>query len=192
MKKLVNKALLLSAFALATLSIFGVYAATTTLNMQVLAGSVSITSPTGLSFTGTITASNAIQSLEQNFNTSGAYYFTVQDLKGADAGYNTTLQVSGPLTAGSATIPTSAISFKASAGTPTLLSGTANPRVVMDAGTAAYQNFSSTRTFIVRNNAANSSVLGQYGSQIWLKIDVPAWQGAGTYTTSLVYTLIEN
>lgn len=192
MKKLVNKALLLSAFALATLSIFGVYAATTTLNMQVLAGSVSITSPTGLSFTGTITASNAIQSLEQNFNTSGAYYFTVQDLKGADAGYNTTLQVSGPLTAGTNTIATSAISFKSSAATPTLLSGTTNPRVVLDAGATSYQNFSSTRTFIVRNNAANSSVLGQYGAQIWLKIDVPAWQGAGTYTTSLVYTLIEN
>ena len=192
MKKLINKTLLLSAFTLATLSIFGVYAATTTLNMQVLAWPISITSPTGLSFTGTITASNTIQSLEQNFNTSGAYYFTIQDLKGADAWYNTTLQVSGPLTAGSNTIPTSAISFKTSAATPTLLSGTANTRVVLDAGATSYQNFSSTRTFIVRNNAANSAVLGQYGSQIWLKIDVPAWQWAGTYTTSLVYTLIEN
>ena len=178
--------------SLGILSVFGVYAATTTLNMQVLAGSVSITSPTGLSFTGTITASNATQSLEQNFNTSWAYYFSVQDLKGADSGYNTTLQISGPLTAWSNTIPASAISFKSSTASPTLLTGTANVRVTLDAGATSYQNFSSTRTFIVRTNSANSWVLGQYGAQIWLKIDVPAWQAAGTYTTSLVYTLIEN
>jgi hypothetical protein len=118
--------------------------------------------------------------------------FSIQDLKGADAWYSTTLQISGPLTAGTNTIPTSNISFKTVGATPTLVSGTANPRVTLDAWATAYQNFSSTRTFMVRTNAANSWVLGQYGVQIWLKIDVPAWQAAGTYTTSLVYTLIEN
>jgi hypothetical protein len=42
-----------------------------------------------------MTSSNSTQSLEQNFSTSGANYFYVQDLKGTDSGYNTTLQLSG-------------------------------------------------------------------------------------------------
>ena len=160
--------------------------------MQIVSWSITIGSPTALSFTNTITSSNATQSLEQDFSSSGTNSFYVQDLKGTDSGYNTTLQLSGGLAAGSNTIPTSSVFFKSASGTPTLLSGMANARVVLDSWSTAYQNFSSARTFITRAAGVNNGTLGQYGAQIWLRIDIPAWQAAGTYTTSLVYTLIEN
>ena len=62
----------------------------------------------------------------------------------------------------------------------------------MDAATAWYQALNASRNYIKRNNAANSWVIGYYGSLINLKIDVPAWQPAGAYVGTLVYTLIEN
>jgi len=171
--------------------IIGIYAATTTLSMQVLPWSVTIGSPASLSFTSTLNASDAAQTLEQQFNTADAYFY-IQDLKWADAWYSTTLQVSWPLTAGASTIPTSNISFKSINSSATLLSGTANAKVTLDASAASYQNFSSARTFLVRTNSTNNWVISKYGSQISLKVDVPAWQAVGTYTTSLVFTLIEN
>lgn len=167
-----------------------IYAADTTLNMQVTAGTVSIWSPASLTFASTIAASDTTQSLEQPF--TGWDYFYVSDLKWADAWWNTTLQLASPLTAGSATIPTSNVSFKANWATPTLLSGTANPRVVFAWWTSAYQDFWSSRSFVVRNNAANAWIIGKYGAEMHIKIDVPAYQAVGSYTTTLVFTLIEN
>ena len=190
--KRANRPILLGILAIGLLSAIGVYATTTMLSMQIVSWSITIGSPTTLSFSGTMTSSNSTQSLEQNFSASGANYFYVQDLKGTDSGYNTTLQLSGWLVAGTNTIPTSSVFFKSANGTPTLMSGMANARVTLDTGSIAYQNFSSARTFITRAPGANNGTLGQYGAQIWLRIDIPAWQAAGTYTTSLVYTLIEN
>ena len=178
--KRANRPILFGVLAIGLLSAIGVYATTTMLSMQIVSWSITIGSPTALSFTNTITSSNATQSLEQDFSSSGTNSFYVQDLKGTDSGYNTTLQLSGGLAAGS------------NSGTPTLLSGMANARVVLDSWSTAYQNFSSARTFITRAAGVNNGTLGQYGAQIWLRIDIPAWQAAGTYTTSLVYTLIEN
>lgn len=186
-----KKVLALGSLAFAVLATVGIYAATTTLNMQVIPGSITIGSPTSLSFSSTAAASDVTQSLEQAFNGAGDYFY-IQDLKGADNGYSTTLQASGPLTAGTNTIPLTNMSFKAVSGTPTLLSGTTNPRVTLNAGATSYQDFSSARTFMVRANTANNGVISKYGSQISLKVDIPGWQAVGTYTTSLVFTLIEN
>lgn len=188
---LFKKSLALSTLLFAVASAVSVYAATTTLNMQVIPGSITIGSPASLAFSGTAAASDSAQSLEQAFNGVGDYFY-IQDLKGADNGYSTTLQASGPLTAGTNTIPLANMSFKTTSGTPTLLSGTANAGVTLDAGTSSYQNFSSARTFMVRPNAANNGTIGKYGSQVSLKVDIPAWQAVGTYTTSIVFTLIEN
>lgn len=167
-----------------------IYAADTTLNMQVTSGTVSIWAPTSLTFVSTIAASDTTQSLEQPF--TGWNYFFVSDLKGADAGWNTTLQLSSPLTAGSATIPTSNVSFKVNGAAPTLMSGSANPRVVFAWWTSAYQDFWSSRSFVIRTNAANAWIIGKYGAEMHIKIDVPAYQAVGSYTTTLVFTLIEN
>lgn len=159
--------------------------------MQIIPGTVTIGSPVGLSFTSTLNASDVAQTLEQSFNGVGDNFY-IQDLKWADGGYSTTLQISWPLTAGASTIPTSNISFKSLSASASLLSGTANARVTLDNGAAAYQNFSSARTFLLRSNGTNNWTISRYGAQIALKVDIPAWQAVGTYTTSLVFTLIEN
>ena len=72
-------------------------AATTTVNVQITLGTVTISSPTTLSFSSTVSASFDAQTLAQEF-TGTSNYFVVQDMKGADSGYNTTLQLSGNLT----------------------------------------------------------------------------------------------
>ncbi len=167
-----------------------IYAANTTVNMQIIPDSVSIWAPTAFSFSSTIAASNAVQTLEQNF--WGGNYFYVQDLKWADAGWSTTLQLAGPLTAWSSTIPAANVSFKASGSWAVLLWGTANSRVTLAAWATAYQDLSSARTLMVRNNTANNWVISKYGTEIYLKVSVPARQAVGSYTTSLVFTLIEN
>lgn len=183
--------LMLSALALVTFASFGIYAATTTLNMAVIPWSITIWSPASLTFSSTVTASDTVQSLEQAFN-SASDYFYVQDLKGSDNGYSTTFQASGPLTAGSNTIPLSNMLFKTTSATPTLLSGAANAAVSLAVGTTTYQDFSSARTFLIRNNWTNNGIISKYGSQISLKINIPAWQAVGSYSTSLVFTMIEN
>ena len=165
--------------------------ATTLVNMQIISWTTTIGSPTALSFSTSLIASSSEQTLEQAFSGANDYFF-VQDLKGTDPWYSTTLQLSGALTAGSNTIPTANVYFKTLSSTPDFLSGTVNPRVVLDGAAVSYQNLSAARTFILRANAANSWVIGKYGSKVSLKIDVPAWQAVGTYSTNLVYTLIEN
>ena len=165
--------------------------ATTLVNMQIISWTTTIGSPTALSFSTSLIASSSEQTLEQAFSGANDYFF-VQDLKGTDPWYSTTLQLSGALTAGSNTIPTANVYFKTLSATPDFLSGTVNPRVVLDGAAVSYQNLSAARTFILRANAANSWVIGKYGSKVSLRIDVPAWQAIGTYSTNLVYTLIEN
>jgi hypothetical protein len=71
-------------------------------------------------------------------------------------------------------------------------SGSSNPRVVLDAGTSAFQALNVSRSFIRRNAAANFGVIGQYRNNIELRVDVPAAQAAGAYAGILVFTLIEN
>ena len=167
-----------------------VQAAYTTLNMTITAGSVTYGSATSFTFSTTLSASFSAQTINQNF-TGAANYFWVQDLKGADSGYNTTLQLSGNLTAWSNILSGSNVSFLA-VGSITVVSGSTNPRVVLDAATAAYQALNTSRNFIKRNNAANFGTIGYYAANINLKVDVPAGQAAGAYTGTLVYTLIEN
>lgn len=74
----------------------------------------------------------------------------------------------------------------------TLLSGSANPRVVVATGMQAYTWANTTVTFVKRDTAANSSLIGQYGSKLWLKVTVPPYQVIGTYTGTITYTLYEN
>ncbi len=73
-------------------------AANTTVNMTITAGTVTYGSATSFTFASTLSASFSAQTINQDF-TGAANYFWVQDLKGADSGYNTTLQLSGNLTA---------------------------------------------------------------------------------------------
>jgi hypothetical protein len=165
-------------------------AANTTVNMQILGGTVTYGAPTTMTYATTLTTSFAAQTLAQDF-TGVANYFWVQDLKGANSGYNTTLQLSGNLIAGVYTISGSNVSFK-SLGSVTAVSGSVNAGVQYDAASVAYQALNASRTFIYRPNAANAGKIGYYAGTINLKVDVPASQPAGSYAGTLVYTLIEN
>jgi hypothetical protein len=192
MKKMFKLLSLLSvAVIVATVGLTSfVRAADTTVNMSITAGAITYGAPTAFTFTTPLNASFSAQT-EQEVFSGAANYFWVQDLKGTNSGYVTTLQLSGNMTAGSNIISWSNVSFRAF-GWINVISWSANPRVVLDAGTSWYQALNTARNFIRRNNAANSWVIGYYGANIDLKIDIPAWQPAGAYTGTLVYTLIEN
>jgi len=73
-----------------------------------------------------------------------------------------------------------------------LLSGNANTNVTIDSAATDYQTLDTARSFIRRNTAANNGVVSKYGAQVWLEIEVPAFQAVGSYTGSMVFTLIEN
>lgn len=165
-------------------------AANTTVQFTINNGVVTYWAPASLTFSTALNVSFGAQSINQDF-TWAANYFWVQDLKGVDSGYVSTVQLSWNLVSSGNVISWSNVSFLALSWI-NLLSGTANPRVVLDAATTWYQALNTSRTFIKRNLAANSWVIGYYGANINLKVDVPSGQPAGAYTTTLVYTLIEN
>ena len=165
--------------------------ATTTVTAQINNGTVTIGGPTSLAFSTPLTVSFSSQSFEQEF-TGTSNYFRVQDMKWLDSWYNTTLQIAGNLTTGAYSIASGNVSFKVTSTTPVLMSGTANPRVLIDSNTSAYQPLHVARTYIYRSAALNTGVISKYGQSIFLKIDVPANQPAGAYSGTVVYTLIEN
>lgn len=167
-----------------------VNAADTTLTFSITAGTITYGWPASLTFSNSVSATFWAQSINENF-TGNNQYFWVQDLLGNNSWYTTTLQMSGHLVAWANIISWSNISFQ-TVGAITTLSGTSNPRVVLDASTSWYQALNSARTYIKRDTAVNSGVIGYYGSHINLKIDIPGGQPAGSYVGTLVYTLIDN
>ena len=80
-------------------------------------------------------------------------------MKGSNSGYYTTVQMSGNLVGpGTAFIPGVNVRMKTSAvgaAGITLLAGTANPLVQVNAGMASYQSLDVARRLIERNTAAN-------------------------------------
>lgn len=163
----------------------------TEVSVEVIAGDICIWTTWSLDL-GQITSSATATTVNGTF----ADEFWVEDLKGADSGYYTTLQLSGDLVDGAGnSISASNVSVQTatvgSAGI-TLMNGGANTRVEVDAGMASYATLDSARTFIKRDNAANSGIVGQYGAFPQIQINVPAYQAVGTYTATLCYTLIEN
>lgn len=96
----------------------------TAVQMDISAGNVSVNSPTTVSFPGA-TASNALQTLNVSAGT-----FSVQDLKGASAGYYATISISD-LTSGSKTIPKANVTATVSGGTVTKIAGYDNASVTV-------------------------------------------------------------
>ncbi len=163
----------------------------TTVQVTIDPGDICIGSTGSFDF-GTYTVSSSSQTVAGAFTDE----FWVEDLKGADVGYYTTLQLAADLSGpGGATIPRANVSAKTatvgSAGITTM-AGTANTRVVVDAGMAAYQTLDSARTYIKRDTLANDGVVGKYGALPQLQVVIPAYQAVGVYTATLVYTLYEN
>jgi len=163
----------------------------TTVQVTIDPGDICIGSTGSFDF-GNYTVSSSAQTVNGAFTDE----FWVEDLKGADAGYYTTLQLSADLSGpGGATIPRSNVSVKTantgSAGVTTM-AGTANTNVVIDAGMASYQSLDNARTYIKRDTGTNNGVIGKYGALPQMQIVIPAYQSVGVYTATLVYTLYEN
>ena len=74
----------------------------------------------------------------------------------------------------------------------TLLAGTTNARVIVNAGMANYQTLEAPKNLIQRDNAPNFGVIGKYGVLPQMQVVIPAYQSVGQYTGTLVFTLHEN
>ena len=167
---------------------------TTTVNVTILPGNICIGS-TGVFNFGSYTVSSVAQTITNAFSVATGWYFYVDDLRGADSGYYTTVQMSGNLVGIWGSIPAINVSMRTAAvgaAGVTTLAGTANTRVTIDAAMSAYQTLDVARQLIERNTAANSWVIGQYGVLPQMQLVIPAYQSVGTYTGTLVYTLYTN
>lgn len=128
---------------------------------------------------------NIAQTIETESN-----YFTVDDQKGSNSWYYTTVSLWN-LTGNSwAVILNSTINIKASP--ITLLSGTANPSVILDSWITSYTSIASPVVFIKRNSGSGWNIFWTYGSKITLKVDIPAYKKPDTYSGIITYTLYEN
>jgi hypothetical protein len=162
----------------------------TNVTLDLLGVDVTIGAPTDVTFPA-VTANVTVVPTE--IALSGTDYFWLDDLLGANSGYNTTVQMADLTTSGSGTIALANVAIQIPAASVTLMAGSANPRVlyspVLNTG---YQAFSSSAalTFVYRDNANNSGLVGQYGLLPKLRINVPAFQTLGSYSGVLTYTLL--
>lgn len=129
---------------------------------------------------------------------TGDAYFRVKDLKGADAGYYTTLSISDLTwaTVGNTDyIPATWVMIKVDSTATTKISGRTNANVLVDASLAAgYVVFDSSnvRDFIYRSTGVNSKKIGKYAAWPRLQITIPAFLTPDTYEGTITYTLYEN
>lgn len=167
---------------------------TTSVQVSILPGNMCLGSTGSFDF-GSFTASSSAQTVNGSFVGSGGYFY-VDDLRGADSGYYTTVQLAADLIwPGAATMLRSNVFMKTAAignAGITTLAGTANTNVQIQAGMTAYQSLDTARQLIIRNTAANSGKIGQYGVLPQMQLIIPAYQAVGTYTGTLTYTLYSN
>ena len=162
----------------------------TTLNVTINPGQLCIASENSLSFW-----SINMSTTQQNANaTFGWSWFYVDDLKWADQGYYTTVQMSGALSNWNQTIPAANVAMKTtsvwSAGVTTQ-AWTSNSRVIINSAMANFQSLDQARRLIERTNWANYWVVGRYWVLPQMQLTIPAYQAVGSYTWTLVYTLYE-
>lgn len=167
---------------------------TTSVQVDILPGNMCIGSTGAFTF-GSFGASSASQTATGSFVGSGGYFY-VDDLRGSNSGYYTTVQLNADLTGpGINTILRTAVFMKTAAvgsAWVTLLAGAANTNVVIQAGMSAYQSLDTARQLIIRNTAANNGIIGQYGVLPQMQVIIPAYQAVGSYTGTLTYTLYTN
>jgi len=160
----------------------------TTVTVTINPGDICIGSTGAFDF-GQYTVSATAQTVNGTFSSP----FWVDDLKGSNSGYYTTVQMSGVLQGpGSSTIPATNVSMKTTAignAAITTMAWSSNANVVVNAGMAAYQTLNTPRRLIERVNGANFGLIGKYGVTPQMQLIIPAYQAVGAYTGSLVYTL---
>ena len=159
-----------------------------TVQVSILPGDICIGTTGSFNF-GQYTVSSTSQTQNGAFTNE----FWVEDLKGADTGYYTTVQLSwGMIWPGWATIPAANVSMKVGSTTVTTMAGTVNTGVTLPAGLLSFTPLNSAVTFISRANAANFGKIGKYWTLPIMEVVIPAYQSVGLYTATLVYTIYEN
>ena len=157
--------------------------------VEIRGGTVQIEAPPTISF-GKHTVSGAEQTSEETLTDPN--YFTVEDLKGAAAGYYATLQVTD-LVDGSKTIAATNLKLKVTDGTVHTLGGPGDANVKVPAKTQDYIEFpSSSPATLLERSADSKGLLGKYGVLPSFQLTIPAYQTLGSYTGTMTYTLIEN
>ena len=159
----------------------------TTVTVNITPGDVCIGNEGNFHF-GNFTISSSSQTVNGTF----ANPFWVDDLKGDNGWYYTTVQMSGNLAwSGSSSIPAANVSMRANGGITTM-AGSTNANVVVDSAVAgAYQTLNNPVTLIKRDAWANFGLVGQYGTTPQMQLVIPAYQAVGNYTGTLVYTLYD-
>ncbi|MDD3262833.1 MAG: hypothetical protein PHR61_03220 [Candidatus Absconditabacteria bacterium] len=156
--------------------------------LTILGGNVTIGTTGAFDF-GSFPVSSTENLVEKQF--TGDDYFRVDDMKGADEGYYTTLQVTD-LSGANGSIPATNISTKVDSTSTTLINGTDNANVVVADGLLNYTPLNTAITFIKRDTGANAGKLGRYAAFPRLQVTIPAYQSVGSYQATLTYTIIEN
>ena len=139
---------------------------------------------------GTHTVSDGAQVVTWSY--APRTYWYVDDQKGIDAGYYTTVQMSGHLFGDNGSLISGENLYMKTSLSTILLWGRLNARVVIDDGMADYQSLDAPRQLIERNTAANFGVIGKYWSLPLLQLVIPAYQPVGAYLATVVFTLYEN
>lgn len=160
---------------------------TTDVTLDVLAGNITIGSVGTFDF-GDFSVPTS------DFTTGADFsdYFFVEDFKGADAGYITTVQVTNLSgTQAGNFIPAANVEFRGN--TLELMTGAANPRVeIANTLSTTFAALDTPITYIQRTNQANFGTIGKYGSVPTLQVTIPAYQAVDQYQGTLTYTLYEN
>lgn len=168
---------------------WGTCSVTTQVSVTLTGGTICIWSSGVFDF-GTYTVSSLSQTVTGAFVGAQGYFF-VDDQKGANPGYYTTLQMSGNLVGtGGQFISWSNVYVQA--GSPELLAWVANPRVYTHWDVSSYASLWAARQFINRDSANNQGIIGKYGTLPGMQLVIPPYQGVGTYVWTLVFTLYEN
>jgi hypothetical protein len=160
---------------------------TSLVSVGVAAGAVTVTVPASVSFPSSTTSSST-QTLDL-----AAGQFTVEDLKGAAAGYYVTLSASD-LASGGNSIAKANLSANVSGATVSLLAGASNSAVTVpsSAGTvgAGYASLGNAVTLLQRGSTGGK--IGKYGVSLAMRVTIPAYAPTGNYSGTLTVTLIEN
>ena len=162
----------------------------TNLWLLITGDSVTVGSPANVTFDD-VHVQSTTQNADVTLSGTGNYFY-VDDMLGADEGYNTTLQMSNLTAAGGGSIPLENIGLHIPLGAPTVIEGSENSRVTYDTALNNDWNFFSDTpySFIYRQNALNDGLLGRYGLLPYFRIVVPGFQHLGVYTGTLTYTLL--
>ena len=169
---------------------WGTCSVTTQVSVNLTGGNICIWSSGNFGF-GQYTVSSLSQTVTGAFVGVNSYFF-VDDQKGIDTGYYTTVQMSGHLVSNNGSVISGQNVYMMTSTTPVLIAWRDNPRVIIHAGMASFQSLDSARQLINRNAAANAGLTSKYGTLPTMQLVIPAYTPVGTYTGTLVYSLYEN